>query len=96
MFGRPAAVVGASRMVLLPAFTGTVSVLVTQVDQAPVPSNDGVCTVDPLTTSPAGRAAVVPLAKRMCRVAVPDAGAVTVNWAEPLVELVPLQNPLPE
>lgn len=96
MLGSPAAAVGLSRTVLLPAASDTVSVLVTQVDQAPVPSKDGVCTVVPLTTSEAARAAAVPLAKRTFSVAVPAVAAFTVNWTEPLVALVPLQNPLPE
>ena len=81
MLGRPAAVVGSSRIVLLPALTFTVRVLVIQVDQAPVPSNEGVCTVDPLTTRLAGRAVVLPLANRKPTVAVPAADALTVNWA---------------
>ena len=61
MLGRPLAVVGLSRMVLLPAFTVTVSVLVTQVVQAPVPSNDGVWTVravDDQLRGPGGGGAV--------------------------------------
>jgi hypothetical protein len=68
-------------MVLLPPVTDTVSVRVCQFDQAPVPSNDGLCTVEPLTSRLAGRAVVVPLANRIPTVAVPDAGALTVNWA---------------
>src|SRR3954454_18457313 len=83
-------------MVLLPAFTGTVRVFVPRVDQAPVASNDADVTVEPFTTTFAGRAAVVPLAKRTFSVAVPAVAAVTVNWAYPAVELVPLQNPVPE
>src|SRR5262245_11754405 len=83
-------------MVLLPELTFTLNVLVTQVFHAPVPSNDGVCTVDPLTIRLAGRAAVVPLANRTPSVAAPAADAVTVNWAKAPVALVPLQNPLPE
>jgi hypothetical protein len=89
-------VVGFNRMVLLPAFTDTDNVLVAHVDQAPVPSNDGVCTVDPLTIRPAGRAVVVPLANRTPNVAVPDVDAFTVNWAPAPTALVPLQKPLPE
>jgi hypothetical protein len=61
-----------------------------------VPSNDGVCTVDPLTTRLAGRAVVVPLANRTPTVAVPDAEAFTVNCAAAPTVLVPLQNPDPE
>ena len=83
-------------MVLLPAFTLTVNVLVTHVVQAPVPSNDGDCTVDPFTARLAGLAVVVPLANRIPNVAVPAAAAFTVNWTKPLVALLPLQNPLPE
>src|SRR5262245_2554775 len=94
--GRPFAVVGLSRMVLLPEFTEAVRVLVTQVFQAPVPSNDGVCTVLPLTIRLAGRAVVVPLANRNPNVAVPAAEALTVNWAKAPTALVPLQKPVPE
>jgi hypothetical protein len=96
MLGRPLAVVGFSRMVLLPAFTDTLNVLVTQLDQAPVPSNDGVCTADPLTIKLAGRAVVVPLANRTPNVAVPAVDAFTVNCAAAPTALVPLQNPDPE
>jgi hypothetical protein len=39
MFARPVALVGLRRIVLLPAFRVTVSVLVAQVSHAPVPSN---------------------------------------------------------
>ena len=85
-----------SRMVLLPAFTDTVRVLVTHVLQAPVPSNDGVCTVDPLTIRLAGRAVVVPLANRTATVAVPAAATFTVNCAWAPVALLALQNPEPE
>ncbi len=81
---------------LLPAFTGTVSVLVVQVVQAPVASNDAVAAVVPLTATVAGRAVAVPLAKRTPRVAVPALAAFTVNWAYAPEALVPLQNPLPE
>lgn len=88
--------VGLNRTVLPPAFSETVSVLVAHVDQAPVASNDGVCTVDPLTIRLAGRAVAVPLAKRTLSVAVPAAGAFTVNCAWAPTALVPLQNPLPE
>lgn len=66
---------------LLPALRDTVSVLVTQVDQAAVASKDGVCTVVPLTTREAGRAVPPPLAKRTLSVAVPAVAAFTVNWA---------------
>jgi hypothetical protein len=72
-------VVGLSRIVLLPAFTDTVHVLVTHDDQAPVPSNDVVVTRAPLTRTSAGRAVVVPLAKRTASVAVPAVVASTVN-----------------
>ena len=84
MLARPAAVVGLSRIVLLPAFTETVNVLVAQVDQAPVGSNavPGWATA-PLTRTSAGRFAVAPLAYRMPSVAVPAADAVTVNWPPP-------------
>src|SRR5688572_21124964 len=44
----------------------------------------------------AGRAVVVPLAKRKASVAVPAEAAFTVNWTKALTALVPLQNPLPE
>jgi hypothetical protein len=78
MFGRPAEPVGLNRIVLLPAFSVTVNVLVTQVLHAPVPSNDGVCTVPPLTSRLAGRLLVVPLANRTATAAAPAAGAFTV------------------
>src|SRR3954468_21600609 len=78
MLGKPSAVVGFNRMVLLPAFTEMVRVLVTHAVQAPVPSEGGVCTVEPLTIRPAGRAMVVPLANRIPSVALPDADAFTV------------------
>ncbi|WP_233512349.1 hypothetical protein [Micromonospora deserti] len=55
--------VGLNRIVLLPAFTDTVTVFVAQVAHAPVLSNGTDCTIVPLTTTSAGRAVVVPLAK---------------------------------
>jgi hypothetical protein len=55
--------------------------VVAQLVQAPVPANDGVCTVVPFTTTLAGRAVVVPLAYRTPTVAVPATVAFTVNWA---------------
>jgi len=64
--------------------------------QAPVASNEGVCTVAPLTIRLAGRAVVVPLANRNPNVAVPAFEALTVNWAKAPTALVPLQNPVPE
>lgn len=79
MLGRPLAVVGLNRMVLLPAFSVAVKVLVTHVVHAPVPSNDGVCTVVPLTISEAGRAVATALANRTRSVAVPAVLALTVN-----------------
>jgi hypothetical protein len=81
MLGSPAAVVGSNRMVLPPVFSGTVTVLVDHVVQAPVGSNDTAATVVPLTIRFAGRALVVPLANRTPSVAVPAAAGVTVNWA---------------
>ena len=69
----------------------------TQVVQAPVPSNDGVCTVRAVDDQarPAGR--------WWCRWRTgppaspcPAAGAFTVNWAKAPTALVPLQNPVPE
>src|SRR5262245_11704861 len=95
-FGRPLDVVGLNRIVLLPAFTETVRVLVTQVVHNPVPSNDAVCTVAPLTMTSAGRLVVVPLAKRTPSVAVPANEEFTVNCAAAPTALLPLQNPLPE
>jgi hypothetical protein len=90
------AVVGLNRIVLLPAFTGTVNVFVTQVDQAPVPSKDAVTALEPFTTTSAGRMVVVPLANRTPTVAVPDVEALTVSCAAAPTALVPLQNPVPE
>src|SRR5688572_17593326 len=95
-FGRPAAVVGLSRMVLLPAFSDTVNVLVDQVVQAPVPPNAAVETRVPLTRTSAGRPVAVPLAKRTPSVAAPAADAVTENWTAAPTALSPLQNPAPE
>jgi len=68
-------------MVLLPELTGTLRVLVVHPVQVPVPSKEAVLTVVPFTMMFAVRAVVVPLAKRTATVAVPAAGAVTVNWA---------------
>ncbi|GAB2870321.1 hypothetical protein GCM10027074_42400 [Streptomyces deserti] len=96
MLGRPAAVVGFRRMVLPPAFSGTVSVLVAHADQAPVPSYDGVWTVAPLTIRAAVRAVVVPLANRTRSVAVPAVGTCTVNCAYAPTAWSPLQKPPPE
>lgn len=96
MLGRPVDEVGLIRMTLLPEVTGTVSVLVVHPAQVPVLSKDVVAAVVPFTRTLAVRAPVVPLANRTDSVAVPDAGAVTVNWAYAPVALVPLQNPLPE
>src|SRR5687767_8058253 len=96
MLARPFALVGFNRMVLLPEFTVTVNVLVTQESQVPVPSNEGDWTVVPLTSKFVARAVVVPLANRIPSVAVPEPDEFTVNWAKPLVALVPLQNPPPE
>ena len=93
--GRPAAVVGLNRIVLLPAFTDTVKVVVAHVDQAAVPSNDAVRTRPPLTMTSAGRAAVVPLANRTPRFTVPAAGAFTVNCVAAPTALPPLQKPVP-
>lgn len=81
---------------LLPATTGTVSVFVVQPVQVLVLSKDAVVVVAPFTMTSTARAVVVPLAKRTLSVAVPDAGAETVNWAYAPAALVPLQNPLPE
>ena len=79
MFGSPAAGVGTNRTVLLPAFSTAVSVLVDHAVHVPVPSNDTVATVTPLTTKFAGLALVVPLANRTPSVAVPAAAAFTVT-----------------
>ena len=94
--GRPLDVIGLSRMVLLPAFAGTVKVLIAHVDHPPVPSNVGVCTAEPLTIKLACRAVLVPLANRTRNVAGPAVDAFTVNSAYAPAALSPLQNPLPE
>ena len=66
MLGRPLAVVGLNRIVLLPLFTGTVKVVVTQVVHAPVGSKAAAGWVTaPLTSTSAGRLMVAPLAYRM-------------------------------
>ncbi|TDB72565.1 hypothetical protein E1182_22850 [Micromonospora sp. KC721] len=67
----------------------------THVLHAPVPSNDGVCTVVPLTARLAGRV-VVPLANRIPSVTLPAVATFTVNCTAAPVALVVLQNPLPE
>ncbi len=51
MLGRPAEAVGFSRIVLVPALRVTATILVRHVDHVPVPSNEGVCTVEPFTIS---------------------------------------------
>src|SRR5690242_14341170 len=61
MLGKPVAVVGLNRIVLLPAFSANVIVVVDQLSQVPVPPNGTDCTVAPLTTTLAGRPVVVPL-----------------------------------
>jgi hypothetical protein len=97
MFASPLAVVPASRIVLLPAVTLTVTVLVTHVVHAPVPGKDTAdAAVAPLTRTLAGRSVVVPLAKRMPRVAEPAFAAFTVHCTNPPTALVVLQNPVPE
>src|SRR5688500_7773460 len=97
MLARPLVAVGLSRIVLLPALTGTLNVRVDQVLHAPVGSNAAACcTVVPLTITSAGRETVPPFAKRTPSVAVPPVGAVTVNCTWAPVALLPLQNPLPE
>jgi hypothetical protein len=89
--------VGLIRIVLLPAFTAAVSVLVTQVSQVPVPSNaPAALTTAPLTMMSAGRPVVVPLEYRIPSVAVPAAAAFTVNCAAAPTALSALQNPVPE
>src|SRR4051794_4701322 len=71
VFGRPPEPAGVKRVVLLPAYRVTVSVLVTPVSKAPVPSNEGPSTVVRLRITEAGRPLVVPLANRTASVAVP-------------------------
>ena len=78
-FGSPAAVVGTSRTVLLPAFIAAVRDLVVHAVHVPVLSKDTVATVDPLTTRFAGRAPLAPLANRTPSVAVLAATAFTVS-----------------
>lgn len=72
---------GLSLTVLFPARTGTVTVFVAQVSQAPVVSNEAEATLEPFTMMFAARAPSVPFAKRTFSVAVPAAGALTVNCA---------------
>src|SRR5687767_13939462 len=97
MLARPWAVVAFSWIVLLPAFTDTVRVLVAHVVQAPVaPNGLAACATEPLTSTSAGRPVVVPLAYRMPMLAVPAAEALTVNCTPAPTALVALQNPLPE
>lgn len=96
MFGRPPELVAVNRIVLLPEFTCTVRVFVTQFGHAPVASNEVDCTVDPFTTTLAPRALVVPLANRTASVADPPAAALAVNCANAPVALRELQNPEPE
>ncbi|CAM5365463.1 hypothetical protein SGLAM104S_08962 [Streptomyces glaucescens] len=61
-----------------------------------MPSKDGDPAAVPFTVRVAARAVVVPLAKRIRRVAVPAAGADAVNWTYAPVALVALQKPVPE
>lgn len=98
MLGSPAAAVGYSRMVSLPALSGTVSVLVVHAVHVPVDSNETVAAVEPLRIRSAGRAVplVWPLANRIPSLAVPGVGAFTVNWAYAPAAALPLHNPLPE
>jgi hypothetical protein len=95
--GPPVAVVAAARMVLVPALTGTVKFLDTQVSQVPVPGKDApVATVVPFAEMVIGRSTVVPLANRSATVALPALAAVTVNSTKAPTALVPLQKPVPE
>src|SRR3990170_1677377 len=97
MFASPVAVVGLSRMVLLPAFSDAVTVVVAHVVHPPVPLNATPdCAAAPLTSTSAGRLAVVPLAYRTAIVPVRAADAVRVNGAAAPAVLLPLQKPLPE
>src|SRR5689334_8360973 len=60
--GPPLAVVAVARTVLLPAFSGALSVLVAQVFQSVVAGNETpVATTAPLTVIVIGRSTVVPL-----------------------------------
>src|SRR3954454_4886589 len=96
MLGRPAEVVGLSRMVLLPAGTAKLRFFGAQADHAPVPSNGTVNRVVPLTMTSAGRLVVAPLANRTVAVPAPEVVAFTVNCAKAPTALVALQNPAPE
>ena len=78
-FGNPAAVVETNRTVLLPAFSEIDNILLVHPVHGPVFSKDTVATVDPLTTTLAGRA-LPPLANRTLSAAVPAAAAFTVSW----------------
>src|SRR5687767_8934108 len=95
MFGRPLAVVGLNRTVLLPAGAENVKPAVVQVLHAPVPAKGVDWSVEPLTITLAVRLVVVPLAKRTTRVTVPAAGALTVNCAAAPIALRALQKPVP-
>src|SRR5262245_56168706 len=97
MFARPLAVVGLIRIVLLPAFSDALSVLVAQTSHDAVGSNaPPAWTVEPLTMMSAGRPAVVPLEYRIAIDAVPAAPALTVNCEAAPTALLALQKPVPE
>jgi hypothetical protein len=97
VFASPAAVVAASRIVLLPAFSCTVTDLVAQAFHAPVLSNGTpACATVPFTLTSAGRPIALPLAYRMSTVALPALGALTVNCAAAPTALLVSQNPPPE
>src|SRR5438034_331199 len=79
-FGPPLAVVAVTRIVLVPAVTGVVSVLLAQVSQLAVGLKARLAeTTVPFTATSAGRLVVVPLAYRITIVPVPAIGALTVH-----------------
>src|SRR5947209_20188995 len=95
--GPPSAVMAVALILLLPALTGTVKVLLCQVSQVPVLMKEAPGdTVVPLTEMSIGRSVVVPLANRRTTVASPAVGALTVNSTKLPAALVGLQKPVPE
>ena len=77
MSASPPEVVAVTRMVLVPAFSGTEMEAVDQVSESAVTGKSRVRREVPLTEMVAGRAAVVPVGDRKVRVLVTAAAAVT-------------------
>src|SRR5687767_12058739 len=97
MLPSPPAVVAASRTVLTPALSCTVTVRVAHVVHPLVAANAiPAWATDPLTLTSPGRFVPLPLAYRNARVAVPAAVAFTVKAAALPMAFDESQKPLPE